>query len=161
MKVLSFYRFAITAFYAAFGLAMAFGAEKFYDILPCSLCLYTRYAFLGVLITSLLVHTQRNTFLKALQLASVAVAFSVSAHHLGVESHWWQGPASCSRKTSCNDDHTMSLAERLEKIKSDIKKKIILCDHVSWRILGISATVWNTIGLLFFLIGLGLWWKKD
>jgi disulfide bond formation protein DsbB len=116
--------------------------------------------FVGMIGVSLWAHTQRTSWVKGIQVITVFFAFSISSYHLGVESHWWSGPHSCTRKPQ---DHTTDepLLERLEKIKSQMKKKVVLCDQVAWRILGLSATFWNTLTLAILLTTLGVWWKKE
>lgn len=161
MGVFVSYRFFITALYGCAGLAMAFSVEKLYDILPCSLCLYLRYTFLAMIGLSLWVHGQRTWWLKSTQFAAVLFAFVLSMYHLGVESHWWNGPQSCARGGGFSKPHETPLLEHLEKIKSQMKKRTVLCDQVNWRILGLSATLWNTLTLSIFLMGLGVWWTKE
>lgn len=102
---------------------------------PCQLCLVTRYLFLALAIAAIIF--RKFKFLLPL-LALVTVAFSF--YHLGVESHWWQGPRGCISELPTLDSLNGS---------EQINPGISYCDRVNWTILGFSSTLWSFLFSMF------------
>lgn len=131
------------------GLGIAYYAELALGKDPCILCIYTRYAFMaGAVITGL------SLLINALRFAIPLVligCLGISAFHVGVEQKWWKGPDACQAKVV--DTSGLSPLDAMKKLKESLKtKQPVRCDEINWAILGISATIWNTLYLLMMLI---------
>jgi disulfide bond formation protein DsbB len=136
---------AITAIAAA-TLAGAWFIQLVLGIQPCELCLAQRYAYylvvpLGVLIAIAAVKDAPRTLLVA-GLAIVALATFANAglgvYHSGVEWHFWQGPTACTGPVG-NLGSAGNLLERLDTVK------VVRCDEVQWRFLGLSLASYNVL----------------
>jgi disulfide bond formation protein DsbB len=62
----------------------------------------------------------------------------LGAYHAGVEWKWWQGPTDCAGPI-VNLGSAGNLLERLETTK------VIRCDEVQWRFLGLSLAGYNVL----------------
>lgn len=148
-------------FYSAIALLSAFLAEKFWNIPPCLLCIYTRYIFLGIFLLSLSYFLFHFFFIQISQWGFVIMLFSLSVYQAGVEYHFWKGPPSCT-SMEINDIQERSPKERMRYLKNKIKQRpIVPCNQIKWKFLGFSVTFWNMV-VLFIILSLGLkgLWKE-
>ncbi|MFB9263588.1 disulfide bond formation protein B [Bradyrhizobium erythrophlei] len=131
---------------AAATLAGAWFFQLVLEILPCPLCLEQRYAYylavpLGALVAFAAAKGASRPLLVAglaiLGLAALANA-GLGAYHAGVEWGFWQGPTDCSGPI-VNFGSAGSLLERLDKVK------VVRCDEVQWRFLGLSLASYNVL----------------
>jgi disulfide bond formation protein DsbB len=130
---------------AAATLAGAWYFQLVLDIQPCPLCLEQRYAYylaipLG-LFTALA--ARREAYWLALGgLAVLALAAfgnaALGTYHAGVEWGLWQGPTDCSGPI-VNLGSAGTLLERLDTVK------VVRCDEVQWRFLGLSLAGYNVL----------------
>jgi len=136
---------AITAIAAA-TLAGAWFFQLVLDIRPCPLCLEQRYAYylvvpLGAL-TALAAAKNASRAVLLIGLAIVAAATlgnaGLATYHAGVEWHLWQGPTDCTGEIG-NLGSAGNLLERLDTVK------VIRCDEVQWRFLGLSLAGYNVL----------------
>ncbi|WP_167730532.1 disulfide bond formation protein B [Terasakiella sp. SH-1] len=130
-------------------LSIAFFVEYVVGIEPCILCLYQRIPYVAAGIFALFaIIAPAGGFTQQAALAGCAVAFMAGSgtafYHFGVEEQWWA--ASCSGAQDLN----MSLQDLKASIMSEPLKP---CDQKDWVMLGLSITVYNTIGSLFLAIG--------
>jgi disulfide bond formation protein DsbB len=136
---------AITAIAAA-TLAGAWFFQLVLDIRPCPLCLEQRYAYylaipLGALVALAAVRgAPRAVLLAGLAiLAAAALANAgLGTYHAGVEWHLWQGPTDCTGEIG-NLGSAGNLLQRLDSVK------VIRCDEVQWRFLGLSLAGYNVL----------------
>lgn len=147
---------------AAVGAATIAGAWFFQlvlDILPCPLCLEQRYAYYLAIplavVTAIAARRGAPRPWIAMGLAVVALAMVANAvlgsYHAGVEWGFWPGPTECTGPI--NDlGSAGSMLERLDSVK------IVRCDEVQWRFLGLSLAGYNVLISLAMaaLAGLGL-----
>ena len=131
---------------AAATLAGAWFFELVLDIRPCPLCLEQRYAYylaipLGALVAFAAAKDAPRAVLLAglgiLALAALANA-GLGAYHTGVEWKFWQGPTDCTGPIG-DLGSAGSLLERLDSVK------VIRCDEVQWRFLGLSLAGYNVL----------------
>jgi len=136
---------AITVIAAA-TLAGAWFFQLVLDIRPCPLCLEQRYAYylavpLGAL-TALAAgrDAPRSVLLAGLAILAVATFGNavLGTYHAGVEWGFWQGPTDCTGPIG-NLGSAGSLLERLDTVK------VIRCDEVQWRFLGLSLAGYNVL----------------
>jgi len=131
---------------AAATIAGAWFFQLVLGIVPCPLCLEQRYAYylaipLGLLIALAARGGAPRQLLFAglaiLVLASVANA-GLGTYHAGVEWGFWKGPTDCSGPV-VNLGSATDLLSRLDTVK------VVRCDEVQWRFLGLSLAGYNLL----------------
>ena len=134
------------ALVAASTLAGAWFFQLVLEVLPCPLCLEQRYAYyfavpFGVLVAFAAAKGAPRPLLllglAALALAALANA-GLGTYHAGVEWGFWPGPTDCTGPVG-NLGSAGNLLERLDKVK------VIRCDEVQFRFLGISLAGYNVL----------------
>jgi disulfide bond formation protein DsbB len=127
------------------------------DIRPCPLCLEQRYAYylavpLGALTAYLAArHAPRQLLMAAfviLLIAGLGNAY-LGGYHAGVEWKLWQGPTDCSGPI-LDLGSAGSLLQRLDTVK------VIRCDEVQWRFLGLSLAGYNVL-ISLLMAAIALW----
>jgi disulfide bond formation protein DsbB len=147
---------AITAIAAA-TLAGAWYFQLVLDIRPCPLCLEQRYAYylaipLGLL-TALAAYREapRAVLVAGLTILGVAALGNawLGGYHAGVEWGLWQGPTECTGPVG-NLGSAGTLLQRLDTVK------VIRCDEVQWRFLGLSLAGYNVL-ISLLMAALAAW----
>jgi disulfide bond formation protein DsbB len=115
-------------------------------LVPCPMCLEQRYAYYTLIPLSALVAASagrgspRGVLLLGLALLAIIAlanaAFGV--YHAGVEWKFWQGPTDCTGPL-VNFGKAGNLLDQLDKVK------VVPCDVVQWRFLGISLAGYNAL----------------
>jgi disulfide bond formation protein DsbB len=131
---------------AALTLAGAWFFQLVLDIRPCPLCLEQRYAYylavpLGALVAwAAARHAPRGVTVTGLVLLALAALGNawLGGYHAGVEWGFWQGPTECSGPV-LDLGRAGSLFDNLDKVK------VIRCDEVQWRFLGLSLAGYNVL----------------
>ena len=131
---------------AAATIAGAWFFQLVLDVLPCPMCLEQRYAYYFLIPFAALVAVAaakgapRNLVLAGLAiLALVALGNAVfGAYHAGVEWGFWKGPTDCTG-SGFDPGKAGSLLDNLDKVK------VIRCDEVQFRFLGISLAGYNAL----------------
>jgi disulfide bond formation protein DsbB len=131
---------------AAATLAGAWFFQLVLDIRPCPLCLEQRYAYYLALPLGALVawaaarHAPRAVTVAGLVLLALAALANawLGGYHAGVEWGFWQGPTECSGPV-LDLGKAGSLFDNLDKVK------VIRCDEVQWRFLGLSLAGYNVL----------------
>jgi disulfide bond formation protein DsbB len=131
---------------AAATLAGAWFFQLVLDIRPCPLCLEQRYAYYLAVPLGLLVafaatkEVPRGVLVGGLAVLAVAALGNawLGAYHAGVEWQIWQGPAECAGSV-VDFGSAGSLLQRLDTVK------VIRCDEVQWRFLGLSLAGYNVL----------------
>jgi disulfide bond formation protein DsbB len=124
---------------------------------PCELCLKERYPYYAALpLAALAVFFARNgkTAVARTILGLLAALFVGNAilggYHAGVEWKFWPGP------TDCTGDFVKasSMAEFQKQLQTT---RVVRCDEVAIRILGLSLAGWNVLvsGGLALIAGFG------
>ena len=127
------------------------------DIRPCPLCLEQRYAYyLSIPLTVLVAiaaarGAPRGVLVAGLViLALAALANAVlGGYHAGVEWKFWQGPADCSGPI-VDFGKAGGLLQQLDTVK------VIRCDDVQWRFLGLSLAGYNVL-ISLLMAAIALW----
>jgi len=136
----------VVAGIAAATLAGAWFFQLVLDIRPCPLCLEQRYAYylaipLGALVAfAAAKDAPRGVLLAGLVLLALAALGNawLGAYHAGVEWKFWQGPTDCSGPV-VDLGSAGNLLQRLDTVK------VIRCDEVQWRFLGLSLAGYNVL----------------
>jgi disulfide bond formation protein DsbB len=129
---------AAVAILTAVWILQAFGYQ------PCELCLTQRYAFYAAaplaLLTAFLASSAPG--LARVCFVVLALVFAANAalafYHAGVEYGWWPGPAACTGAVSGSLDVN-------DLLKSVNSARVVRCDEVQLRIVGLSLAGWNVL----------------
>jgi disulfide bond formation protein DsbB len=143
----------VTAAGAAFALAAGaiVGAWLFEwaGYAPCELCLQQRYAYyvgvpLAAVALGALAMGWRRLGLAALALLIPVFLFNAGfgAWHAGVEWGFWPGPAGCSNAAA---PRAADMADFMRQMEGT---RLVRCDEVAIRILGLSLAGWNALASL-------------
>jgi len=136
---------AITAIAAA-TLAGAWFIQLVLDIRPCPLCLEQRYAYyLLIPIAALIALAAARDAPRAALVAGLAIVAlatlgnaGLGTYHAGVEWGFWKGPTECTGPVG-NLGSAGSLLQRLDSVK------VVRCDEVQWKFLGLSLAGYNVL----------------
>lgn len=137
---------AAIAVIAALTLSGAWFFQLVLGLQPCPLCLEQRYAYyLAVPLGIVVAVAARRGAARPLVLAGLVILLlaalanaGLGAYHAGVEWGWWQGPTACSGST-VNLGSAGDLLSRLDTVK------VVRCDEVQWRFLGLSMAGYNVL----------------
>jgi disulfide bond formation protein DsbB len=116
------------------------------DIVPCPMCLEQRWAYYAIIPLAVLIAiaaklgAPRGVLIVGLALIALAALGNAvyGAYHAGVEWKFWSGPTSCTGP-GLNLGGGGSLLDQLDKVK------VVPCDVVQWRFLGISLAGYNAL----------------
>ena len=131
---------------AAAAIAGAWFFQLVLEILPCPLCLEQRYAYYLVIpLGALTAIAAKAGAPRPLLLAGLAVLClatlanaGLGVYHSGVEWGFWKGPTDCSGPV-VNLGSATDLLSRLDTTK------VVRCDEVQWRFLGLSLAGYNVL----------------
>lgn len=141
-------------------IAGAWGSQIFGGLVPCELCLEQRMAYywgLPVLALILILWNRlpRAVWLVAMAIAALVFVWSVwmAGYHAGVEYGFWPGPTACT-----GTGVTVSF-EDLSNINAT---RVVPCDAVQFRFLGITLAGYNTLISLAIVAMLGgaMWMRR-
>jgi disulfide bond formation protein DsbB len=113
--------------------------------LPCELCLKQRWAYyIGTPIAAIAstaawsAHTKILPFLFYLLALIFCASAIFGAYHAGVEWGFWTGPTDCTG--------TLNRANSMQDFMTALETvKVVRCDAVAIRILGLSLAGWNAL----------------
>ena len=133
------------ALIAAATIAGAWFFQLVLDIVPCPMCLEQRWAYYAIIPLAVLIAiaakagAPRGVLLLGLGLIALAALCNAvfGAYHAGVEWKLWPGPSSCTGPGLNLGGG--SLLDQLDKVK------VVPCDVVQWRFLGISLAGYNAL----------------
>ena len=131
---------------AAATIAGAWFFQLVLEILPCPLCLEQRYAYYLVIpVGALTALAARSGAPRPLLLAGLALLVlatlanaGLGTYHSGVEWGFWKGPTDCSGPV-INLGNAADLLSKLDTVK------VVRCDEVQWRFLGLSLAGYNVL----------------
>jgi disulfide bond formation protein DsbB len=142
---------------AAATIAGAWFFQLVLDIVPCPMCLEQRWAYYAIIPLAILiaiaagVGAPRGVLFVGLALIALAALGNsgYGAYHAGVEWKFWPGPSSCTGP-GINLGGGGSLLDQLDKVK------VVPCDVVQWRFLGISLAGYNAL-ISLLMAALAAW----
>jgi disulfide bond formation protein DsbB len=153
---------AVTASLAVMLIALATIAGAWFfqlviGLVPCPMCLEQRYAYYTLIPLSALVAASagrgspRGVLLLGLALlAIIAIANAAfGVYHAGVEWKFWQGPTSCTGATPT----ITSAADLLKRLDAE---KVVPCDEVQFRFLGLSLAGYNAL-ISLLMAAIAVW----
>jgi disulfide bond formation protein DsbB len=136
---------AITVMAAA-TLAGAWFFQLVLGLQPCPLCLEQRYAYyLALPLGAITAFAAARDAPRAAVMAGLAILAiaalgnaGLATYHAGVEWHFWQGPTDCTGPIG-NLGSAGDLLSRLDTVK------VVRCDEVQWKFLGLSLAGYNVL----------------
>jgi disulfide bond formation protein DsbB len=131
---------------AAATLAGAWFMQLVMDIQPCELCLAQRYAYyLAIPLAALVAIGAAKDAPRALLVGGLVLLGTAAlgnaglgGYHAGVEWGFWQGPTACTGPVG-NLGSAGGLFDRLDQVK------VVRCDEVQFRFLGVSLAGYNVL----------------
>lgn len=113
---------------------------------PCDLCLTQRIPYYAGVPIALAVAwfggfaSRRRVAVAGLVLLGLLFAggAGLGAYHAGVEWGWWPGPSGCTGAIA----RPAGMGDFLRQLKT---VRVVRCDEVSFRILGLSLAAWNAV----------------
>jgi disulfide bond formation protein DsbB len=154
-----------TALAFAFGLIAilgALGSQVLGGLVPCELCLEQRMAYywgLPILAAILVLWNRIPLTVWYVVMALAAAIFAwgtyMGVYHAGVEWGFWPGPTAC---TGVGTATPMSF-DQLSDINN--APKVVPCDVVQFRFLGISLAGYNALvsAAVVVLLLIAIWWQ--
>jgi disulfide bond formation protein DsbB len=113
---------------------------------PCELCLKERIPYyVGVPVAAVTfafaVNQSRGLTRVGFVLLFLIFAFSAGfgVYHAGVEWRFWPGPTACTGSTLTKANSVQDFLHQLQT------QKVVRCDAVAIRILGLSLAGWNAV----------------
>ena len=131
---------------AAATIAGAWFFQLVLDIQPCPLCLEQRYAYYAIIpLAALIALAARRGGPRGVLILGLAVLLIIGlgnaafgTYHAGVEWGFWKGPTDCTGPL-VDFGKAGNLLDQLDKVK------VIRCDEVQWRFLGLSLAGYNAL----------------
>ena len=142
---------------AAATLAGAWFFQLVVQLVPCPLCLEQRYAYYAVVPFAFLLAlgamrgAARGVLITGLAILVIAALANavLGTYHSGVEWGLWKGPTECTGPVG-NLGSAGNLLERLDTVK------VVRCDEVQWRFLGLSLAGYNVL-ISLLMAAIALW----
>jgi disulfide bond formation protein DsbB len=136
----SFPIFVLSVSTAVLGAALL--SQYWGGLAPCELCLKERWpwaAAIAVAAVAAASDSPRALPRVALILAAVfAVGAAIAFYHVGVERHWFPGPAACTALGSTVDSLAALRAQLFNQLP-------VRCDRPAWSLWGVSLAGWNLV----------------
>jgi disulfide bond formation protein DsbB len=152
----SFPVFVLAASVVVLGAALI--SQYWGGLAPCELCLKERWpwaAAIAVGAVATMSGSRRALPRVALLLTAVfAVGSALAFYHVGVERHWFAGPAACTAPAGA--------ADTLEALKAQLLHQLpVRCDQPAWSLWGISLAGWNLVASLAMAgISFAVFWQR-
>ena len=118
-------------------LAGAYVSEYGFDLWPCEMCWWQRYAHFAALVPAVLAFAVAGglrVWLVRLAGLCILVSGLIAAFHAGVEYGWWDG------LTACTANLGDAGGDPLDAI---MNAPTVRCDEVQWALFGVSLAGWN------------------
>jgi disulfide bond formation protein DsbB len=142
---------------AAATIAGAWFFQLVVGLQPCPMCLEQRYAYYAIIPLAALVALvaarggPRGVLLLGLALLALAAFANAcfGVYHSGVEWGFWKGPTDCTGPVG-NLGSASNLLERLDSVK------VVRCDEVQFRFLGLSLAGYNAL-ISLLMAAIAIW----
>lgn len=141
-------------------IAGAWGSQLFGGLVPCELCLEQRMAYYWGLPVLALILILWNRLPRVVWFVAVAVALLIfvwstwmAGYHAGVELGYWPGPTACTGT---------GVAVSFEDLNNINATRVVPCDAVQFRFLGITLAGYNTLISLAIvaMLGVAMWMRR-
>lgn len=113
----------------------AYVGEYFFDLYPCEMCWWQRYAhFAALALASVAAFVPPRRLAVTLAGLAILVGGLIGAFHAGVEYGWWEGFTTCS---------SLDLGSSEDPFEALMNAPLVRCDDVQWALFGVSLAGWN------------------
>jgi disulfide bond formation protein DsbB len=132
---------------AGLALAMVVIAQYGFGLTPCSLCLYQRVPYIGILVIGLMAfcyRTLRHRTTMLIMMGLWGLSLALAMYHSGVEAHLWAFPA-CANLTQ----GATSVADLESRIA---EATVVSCDKPAFVLMGLSMADMNALLSLAMLL---------
>ncbi len=114
----------------------AYIGEYAFDLYPCEMCWWQRYAHFAALALAVLAFAlPRQRWPIALAALTILASALIGGYHAGAEYKWWQGFTSCTSEIAFKPG-----GDPLDAIMAAPR---VRCDEVQWSLLGLSLAGFN------------------
>jgi disulfide bond formation protein DsbB len=139
----SFPAFVLAASVAVLGAALV--SQYWGGLAPCELCLKERWPWVAAIAVAVVATTtgsgRASPRIALLLTAIFAIGSALAFYHVGVERHWFAGPAACTAAAGA--------ADTIEALKAQLLHQMpVRCDEPAWSLWGISLAGWNLVASL-------------
>ena len=123
-------------------LAAVYASQYWGGLAPCELCLYQRWpwwfaATLGLVSLWFVPRPRIWRLVVGICGLTLMAGAALAVYHVGIEQHWWLGPASCT---------SSGTPASLEELKAQIMTApVVFCEQVPWSLFGVSMAGYNAI----------------
>src|SRR5579884_1735721 len=139
--------FVLLASGAVLGAALA--AQYWGGLLPCELCLYERWPWEAAIVIAVAATMAGSRpalpWVAALLALVFAAGSALAFYHVGVEEHWFAGPAACTAPATAATTVAALEAQLLHR-------QPVRCDQPAWSLFGVSLAGWNLFASLVMLV---------
>ncbi len=129
----------LTTLAALGSFALLAGAYTFQALgyAPCQMCYWQRWPHMAAIVIGILALFIPARIWAWLGAAAAGLTSAIGVFHAGVEKKWWEGPSSCT-------GGGLDASSGADLLSTD-GNLLIMCDQVSWSMLGISMAGWNAV----------------
>lgn len=124
-------------------LTMAYVLKNSYGVLPCQMCLYEQWIFMGAGSLALLgfllcspIWQKRILFLLGFVFLGEMLT---AAYHVAIQQHWVSLPAFCASQDFSSFDSVEALREQM------LNTPFVRCDQITWSLFGLSLAAYNVL----------------
>ena len=112
----------------------AYLGEYAFNLIPCEMCWWQRYAhFAALALAAAALLRPAAPLLTWLAALAILVGGLLGLYHAGVEYGWWQGLTACTSEVLLGDD----------PLNAILNAPLVRCDQVQWSLAGISLAGFN------------------
>jgi disulfide bond formation protein DsbB len=135
---------ALVVLVSVAALAVALTAQYQGGLLPCALCMWQRWCYVGAIAFGVGgLAGARNARLREGMLFLAGLAFlcglAVAGFHVGVEQGWWEGSQTCQGADFSELNSRAAIKDAI------LKAPVVACNDVAWSFAGISIAGFNAI----------------
>ena len=141
----------LTILLATLGSAALLGGAFLFQALgypPCAMCIWQRWPHGIAIAIGIIAMMLPGRVLPLLGALAATTTAAIGVFHTGVERDWWEGPSSCT-----GSGPSLGSLSGGDLLATD-GPRLVMCDVVSWEMLGLSMASWNA---LFSLVLVALW----
>ena len=141
----------LTILLATLGSAALLGGAFIFQALgypPCAMCIWQRWPHGIAIAIGIIAMMLPGRVLPLLGALAATATAAIGVFHTGVERDWWEGPSSCT-----GSGPSLGSLSGGDLLATD-GPRLVMCDVVSWEMLGLSMASWNA---LFSLVLVALW----
>ncbi|EYD71843.1 disulfide bond formation protein B [Limimaricola hongkongensis] len=132
----------LTLLLATLGSAALLGGAFVFQALgypPCAMCIWQRWPHGIAIAIGLIALVLPGRALPALGALAAATTAAIGVFHSGVERGWWEGPSSCT-----GTGQGLGALSGSDLLSTD-GPVLVMCDVVSWELVGLSMASWNAL----------------